>query len=93
LWDLCVTDIHVRGFKTERSIMAERIRNPTVSSRLREAFGLSYGGSSPAVQPGISSGSVEKLGSVHQSDVDAEKIKGKTQVLVCVYVWFMLSPS
>jgi len=57
--------------------MAERVRNPTFTTRLREAFGLSYAGSSPGVQPGISTGGVEKLGSVHQHEVDAEKIKGK----------------
>jgi len=62
--------------------MAERTRNPTFSTRLREALGLSYAGSSPGVRPGISTGSVEKLGSVHQSEVDAEKLKGKIQVLV-----------
>jgi len=68
-------DVHVRGFKTDRNIMAERIRNPTFTTRLRETFGLSHAGSSPGVHPGISTGSVEKLGSVHQSEVDAEKIK------------------
>jgi hypothetical protein len=57
--------------------MVERVRNPTVSTRLREAFGLSYGGSSPGVHPGISTGSMEKLGTIHQPDVDAEKLKGK----------------
>jgi hypothetical protein len=62
--------------------MAERIRNPTFSTRLREAFGLSYASSSPGAQPGINTGSVEKLGSVHQTEVDAEKIKGKIQVVV-----------
>jgi len=81
---LCVADVHVRGFKTERNVMAERTRNPTFSARLREVFGLSHAGSSPGVHPGISTGSVEKLGSVHQSEVDAEKLKGKIQVLVSV---------
>ena len=66
--------------------MAERIRNPTFSTRLREVFGLSYAGSSPGVPPVISSGSVEKLGSIHQPEVDAEKIKGKIQVVVSVCV-------
>jgi hypothetical protein len=64
--------------------MAERVRNPTVTTRLREVLGLSYTGSSPGVHPSISSGSMEKLGSIHQSDVDAEKIKGKNQVVVGV---------
>jgi len=73
--------------------MAERIRNPTFSTRLREAFGFSFASSSPGVHPGISTGSVEKLGSVHQSEVDAEKLKGKIHVVVSVCVWFMLSPS
>jgi len=68
-------DVHVRGFKTERNIMAERVRNPTFSTRLREVFGLSFAGSSPGVPPVISTGSVEKLGSVNQPEVDAEKIK------------------
>jgi len=66
--------------------MAERSRNPTFSTRLREAFGLSYAGGSQGVHPGVSTGSVEKLGSVHQSEVDAEKLKGKIQVLVSVCV-------
>jgi hypothetical protein len=64
--------------------MAERVRNPTFTTRLREVFGLSYAGSSPGVQSSISTGSMEKLGSVHQTDVDAEKIKGKNQVIVSV---------
>jgi hypothetical protein len=62
--------------------MAERVRNPTFSTRLREAFGLSYAGSSPAVHPAINTGGVEKLGSAQQPDVDAEKIKSKNQVVV-----------
>jgi hypothetical protein len=71
----CVLDIHVRGFKTERSIMAERIRNPTIGTRLREAFGLSYTGGSPLGHPGI--GNVDRVGSFTQPEVEAEKIKGK----------------
>jgi hypothetical protein len=74
---LCATDIHVRGFKTDRSIIAERLRNPTIGTRVRESLGLSYVGNIPGGQQGISSGSVEKLGSFHQSDVEAEKLKGK----------------
>ena len=74
----------MRGFKTDRNIMAERIRNPTFSTRLREVFGLPFAGSSPGVHPGVSTGSVEKLGSVHQTEVDAEKLKGKIQVVVSV---------
>jgi hypothetical protein len=57
--------------------MAERIRNPTISTRLREAFGLSYAGGSPLGHLGLSSGSVDKVGSFNQPDVEAEKIKGK----------------
>lgn len=74
---MCVIDIHVRGFKTERSIMAERIRNPTIGTRLREAFGLSYTGGSSLGHPGISSTSVDKVGSFNQPQVEAEKLKGK----------------
>jgi hypothetical protein len=82
---MCVTDVHVRGFKTDRNIVAERVRNPTFTTRLREAFGFSFPGSSPGVHPGVSTGSVEKLGSVHQSEVDAEKLKGKVKVVVSVH--------
>ncbi|XP_023708046.1 ATP-dependent zinc metalloprotease YME1L isoform X2 [Cryptotermes secundus] len=71
-------DIHVRGFKTERSIMAERIRNPTIGMRLRQAFGLSYTGGSPLGHPGISSTSVGKVGSFNQPEVEAEKLKDET---------------
>jgi hypothetical protein len=73
---LYISDKHVRGFKTERSILAERLRNPTISTRLREALGLAFAGSSQG-HPGMSSGNVEKLGSLHQSDMETEKIKGK----------------
>jgi hypothetical protein len=57
--------------------MAEQIRNPTIGTRLREAFGLSYTGSSPLGYPGINSASVEKVGSFNQPEVEAEKMKGK----------------
>jgi hypothetical protein len=72
--------------------MAERIRNPKLSTRLREAFALSFGGSSSGVNASVNTGSVEKSGSVHQSDVDVEKLKGENQV-VFGGVWFTLSPS
>lgn len=55
--------------------MAERIRNPTIGTRLREAFGLSYTGSNPLGYPGISSASVDKVGSFNQPEVEAEKMK------------------
>jgi hypothetical protein len=87
---LSVIDIHVRGFKTDRSIVAERIRNPTIGTRLREAFGLSYTGSSTLGYPGIGSASVEKVGSFNQPEVEAEKMKGKISVVVhvCVEAYF-----
>jgi hypothetical protein len=44
---------------------------------MREALGLSYVGNIPGGHQGINSDSVEKLGSFHQTDVEAEKIKGK----------------
>ncbi|XP_069692534.1 ATP-dependent zinc metalloprotease YME1L [Periplaneta americana] len=68
-------DIHVRGFKTERSITAERLRNPTISARMRDALGFSYTGVSTGNPPGIVSSGMEKLGGVHQADLETDKIK------------------
>ncbi|KAJ4443854.1 ATP-dependent zinc metalloprotease yme1l [Periplaneta americana] len=87
-------DIHVRGFKTERSITAERLRNPTISARMRDALGFSYTGVSTGNPPGIVSSGMEKLGGVHQADLETDKIKGKLQPLLlfpCSEQYFVLS--
>lgn len=65
-------DMQVRGFKTERSMKAERLRNPTWGSRLSEALGLSE---TDATSTSLRTGSVEKLGSIHQTGLDSDKIK------------------
>jgi hypothetical protein len=69
--------------------MAERIRNPTIGTRLREAFGLSYAGGSPLAHPGI--GSVDRVGSFTQPDMEAEKLKGKNCVVVQCVESYLLS--
>ncbi|KAJ9590029.1 hypothetical protein L9F63_016845, partial [Diploptera punctata] len=65
-------DVQVRGFKTERSMKAERLRNPTLGNRLSEALGLSE---TDVASASLRSTTAEKLGSIHQTGVDAEKIK------------------
>ncbi|PSN53594.1 hypothetical protein C0J52_00920 [Blattella germanica] len=82
-----VFDVQVRGFKTDRGIKAERLRNPTIGNRLSEALGLS---DAEVGSPNLMSSTGEKLGTLQHSGVDAEKIKGKSFPLVIIifHIWY-----
>jgi len=81
-------DKHVHGFKT---IMAEWLWNLAISTCLCEVFRLLFAGSCPG-HPGMSSGNVEKVDSLHESDMKTKMVNCKDWKLIHV-CHLMLSPT
>ncbi|XP_044740749.1 ATP-dependent zinc metalloprotease YME1L isoform X2 [Chrysoperla carnea] len=68
-----IFDVQVRGFKTERSVQAETIRNPTLWARLRRSLGLS----APTTQTHIDNfASNEKLKQILSEGADGTLLSG-----------------
>lgn len=75
----CMFNIQVRGFKTDRSVKAESQRNPSLVTRIKNAFGLSQNyQTEPKIVPNPAN--AEKLKQMlgnEESLTDSEKQKVK----------------